>query len=123
MRRCILEEEVQIGLHHAHSSASGGHFSVKKTGYRMLACGICWPTIFKDATTFVRNCVRCQPMGGISKTDKMHMQPILVVETFDVWWIDFMGTFPNSSGNLYILLAVDYVSKLVEAIVHKKKTE
>ncbi|XP_016192443.1 uncharacterized protein K02A2.6-like [Arachis ipaensis] len=29
---------------------------------------------------------------------------------------DFMGPFPNSSGYLYILLAVDYVSKLVEAI-------
>ncbi|XP_072056210.1 uncharacterized protein [Arachis hypogaea] len=29
---------------------------------------------------------------------------------------DFMGPFPNSSGYLYILLAVDYVSKWVEAI-------
>ena len=27
-----------------------------------------------------------------------------------------MGPFPSSFGNLYILLAVDYVSKLVEAI-------
>ncbi|KAL4385709.1 hypothetical protein GQ457_15G017600 [Hibiscus cannabinus] len=35
---------------------------------------------------------------------------------FDVWWIDFMGPFPSSFGNLYILLAVDYVSKWVEAI-------
>ncbi|KAL4281009.1 hypothetical protein GQ457_03G013030 [Hibiscus cannabinus] len=30
--------------------------------------------------------------------------------------IDFMGPFPSSFGNLYILLAVDYVSKWVEAI-------
>ena len=29
---------------------------------------------------------------------------------------DFMGPFPSSSSNLYILLAVDYVSKWVEAI-------
>ena len=34
----------------------------------------------------------------------------------DVWGIDFMGPFPPSFGNLYILLAVDYVSKWVEAI-------
>ena len=27
-----------------------------------------------------------------------------------------MGPFPSSFGNLYILLAVDYVSKWVEAI-------
>lgn len=34
--------------------------------------------------------------------------PILVVELFDLWGIDFTGPFPNSSGSLYILLAVDY---------------
>ncbi|KAM6565709.1 hypothetical protein CsatA_024837 [Cannabis sativa] len=34
---------------------------------------------------------------------------------FDVWGIDFMGPFPSSFSNLYILLAVDYVSKWVEA--------
>lgn len=49
----------------------------------------------------------------------MPMQPILVIELFDVWGIDFMGPFPNSFGNLYILLAVDYVSKWVEAIPTK----
>ena len=32
--------------------------------------------------------------------------------------IDFMGPFPPSFGNLYILLAVDYVSKWVEAIAY-----
>ena len=32
------------------------------------------------------------------------------------WGIDFMGPFLSSFGNEYILLAVDYVSKWVEAI-------
>ena len=46
------------------------------------------------------------------------MKPILEVELFDVWGIDFMGPFPISyNGYLYILVAVDYVSKCVEAIV------
>ncbi|KAM2441949.1 hypothetical protein PS1_023105 [Malus domestica] len=39
---------------------------------------------------------------------------ILNVEIFDVWGIDFMGPFPSSYGFIYILLAVDYVSKWVE---------
>ena len=46
----------------------------------------------------------------------MPLQGILVVQIFDVWGIDFMGPFPPSFGNLYIMLAVDYVSKWVEAI-------
>ena len=38
------------------------------------------------------------------------------MELFDVWGIDFMGPFPPSYNNLYILMAVDYVSKWVEVI-------
>ena len=46
----------------------------------------------------------------------MPLNPILEIELFDVWGIDFIGPFPNSFGNQYILVAVDYVSKWVEAI-------
>ncbi|KAL1362807.1 hypothetical protein AAHE18_03G107000 [Arachis hypogaea] len=42
---------------------------------------------------------------------------ILEIELFDVWGIDFMVPFPPSYSNTYILVAVDYVSKWVEAIV------
>ena len=44
------------------------------------------------------------------------MNNILEVEIFDVWGIDFMGPFLPSFWQLYILLAVDYVSKWVEAV-------
>ncbi|KAM2462482.1 hypothetical protein PS1_013356 [Malus domestica] len=58
----------------------------------------------------------CQKMGNISRRNEMPLNNILVVELFDVWGIDFMGPFPSSFGHLYILVAVDYVSKWVEAI-------
>ena len=45
----------------------------------------------------------------------MPQMPILVVEIFDIWGIDFMGSFPSSYEKWYILLVVDYVSKWVEA--------
>ena len=46
----------------------------------------------------------------------MPLNTILEVEIFDVWGIDFMGPFPSSFGNHYILVAVDYVYKWIEAI-------
>ena len=46
----------------------------------------------------------------------MPQHGMLEVELFDVWGIDFMGPFPSSNGNRFILVAVDYVSKWVEAI-------
>ena len=54
-------------------------------------------------------------MGNISKRHEMPLQGILVMQLFDVWGIDFMGPFPASFENIYILLVVDYVSKWVEA--------
>ena len=40
---------------------------------------------------------------------------ILEVEIFDMLGIDFIGPFPISDGNKYILVCMDYVSKWVEA--------
>jgi hypothetical protein len=40
----------------------------------------------------------------------------LQIDIFDVWGIDLMGSFPNSKGCEYILVAIDYVSKWVEAL-------
>ncbi|XP_021725331.1 uncharacterized protein K02A2.6-like [Chenopodium quinoa] len=72
--------------------------------------------MFKDAYAYVKACDWCQRTGTISKKNEMPLNNILKVELFDVWGIDFMGPFPSSYGNCYILLAVDYVSKWVEAI-------
>lgn len=46
----------------------------------------------------------------------MPRNAMLEVELFDVWGIDFIGPFPSSFCKNYILVAVDYVSKWVEAI-------
>ena len=58
-----------------------------------------------------KSCDRCQRVGNISKRDEMPLTNNLVIEVFDVWGIDFMGHFPISLGNSYILVAMDYVSK------------
>ncbi|XP_076936511.1 uncharacterized protein LOC143603654 [Bidens hawaiensis] len=66
LRRCVPENEVHEILTHAHSSScgGGGHFSGSKMGYTVLACGFYWPTLFKDANKYARQCLNCQRMGG-----------------------------------------------------------
>ncbi|CAA7015533.1 unnamed protein product [Microthlaspi erraticum] len=115
-RRCIAEEDVQGVLEHCHGSAYGGHFATFKTATKVLQSGLWWPTLFKDAASYIAKCDPCQ-RKGITKRDEMPLNPILEVEIFDVWGIDFMGPFkPSSNGHNYILVAVDYVSKWIEAI-------
>ncbi|XP_024006559.1 uncharacterized protein LOC112083064 [Eutrema salsugineum] len=60
---------------------------------------------------FISRCDTYQRQRNISRRDEMPQKFILKVEIFDVWGIDFMGPFPSSYGNEYILVAVDYVSK------------
>lgn len=72
--------------------------------------------MFKDAHDFIARCDPCQRKGNISTRNEMPQNPIFEVEIFDVWGINFMGPFPSSYGNQYILLSVNYVSKWVKAI-------
>nr|XP_009768324.1 PREDICTED: uncharacterized protein LOC104219348 [Nicotiana sylvestris]XP_016488990.1 PREDICTED: uncharacterized protein LOC107808943 [Nicotiana tabacum] len=75
-----------------------------------------WPTLFKDAHAWVKSCDECQRTGNISCRHEMPMTTIQEVEVFDMWGIDFMGPFVSSYSNKYILVAIDYVSKWVEAV-------
>ncbi|RVW31070.1 Retrovirus-related Pol polyprotein from transposon 17.6 [Vitis vinifera] len=116
IRKCVPEDEQQGILSHCHDNACGGHFASQKTAMKVLQSGFTWPSLFKDAHIMCRSCDRCQRLGKLTKRNQMPMNPILIVELFDVWGIDFMGPFPMSFGNSYILVGVDYVSKWVEAI-------
>ena len=116
IRKCVPEDEQRGILSHCHKSACGGHFASQKTAMKVLQSGFYWPSLFKEANQMCRICDRCQRLRKFSRRHMMPLNPILVVELFDVWGIDFMGTFPTSYGNTYILVGVDYVSKWVEAI-------
>nr|GEY46390.1 reverse transcriptase domain-containing protein [Tanacetum cinerariifolium] len=62
------------------------------TAKKVFDSGFYWPSIYKDEFELVKRYDSCQRQG-----------------------IDFMGPFSSSKGNKYILVAVDYLSKWVEA--------
>ncbi|RVW23034.1 Retrovirus-related Pol polyprotein from transposon 17.6 [Vitis vinifera] len=116
IRKCVPEQEKHGILSHCHENACGGHFASQKTAMRVLQSGFWWPSLFKDAHEVSKGCDKCQRLGKLSRRNMMPLNPILIVDLFDVWGIDFMGPFPMSFGLSYILVGVDYVSKWVEAI-------
>nr|GEU82934.1 reverse transcriptase domain-containing protein [Tanacetum cinerariifolium] len=100
-----------------HNRPIGGHHGANFTAKKVFDSSFYWPTIYRDAHDLVTRCDACQRQGKISQHDEMPQNAIQVCEIFNVWGIDFMGPFLSSRGNKYILVAVDYYSKWVEAKV------
>nr|GEZ94195.1 reverse transcriptase domain-containing protein [Tanacetum cinerariifolium] len=115
IRRCVASQESIDILNACHSGPTGGYYGANYTAKKVFDSGFYWPTIYKDAFELVKHCDSCQRQGKISQKDEMPQNSIQVCKIFDVWGIDFMGLFPSSKGNNYILVAVDYLSKWVEA--------
>nr|GEZ71314.1 reverse transcriptase domain-containing protein [Tanacetum cinerariifolium] len=91
IRRCVAGEEAIDILNACHSEPTGGYYGASYTVKKVF------------------------DSGKVSQKDEMPQNFIQICEIFDVWGIDFMGPFPSSKGNKYILVTVDYLSKRVEA--------
>nr|GEU41025.1 reverse transcriptase domain-containing protein [Tanacetum cinerariifolium] len=115
IRRCVAGQEAIDILKACHSGPIGRHYGANYTAKKVFNSGFYWPTIYKDAFELVNHCDSCQRQGKISQRDEMPQNSIQVCEIFDVWGIDFMGPFPSSKGNKYIIIIVNYLSKWVEA--------
>nr|GEX82933.1 reverse transcriptase domain-containing protein [Tanacetum cinerariifolium] len=115
IRRCVHGHDAIDILKVCHYGPTGGHHGPNYTAKKVFNSGFYWPTIYRDAQDLVKTCDVFQRQGKISQRDEMPHNSIKVCEFFNVWVIDFMGPFSSSRGNKYILVAVDYLSKWVEA--------
>nr|GEU34811.1 reverse transcriptase domain-containing protein [Tanacetum cinerariifolium] len=113
--QCVHGIEAYDILKACHEGPIGGHHGANFIAKKVFDTGFFWPTIYKDAYDLVKSCDIRQRQRKFSQRDEMPQNVIKVCEIFDVWGIDFMGLFPSLRGNRYILVAVDYLSKWVEA--------
>nr|GEU80655.1 DNA-directed DNA polymerase [Tanacetum cinerariifolium] len=116
---CVYGQEAIDILKACHYGPTEGHHGPNYTAKKVFDSGFYWPTIYRDAQDLVKNCDNCQRQGKISQRDEMPQNSIQVCDNFDVWGIDFMGPFPSSRGNKYILVAVNYLSKWFAKVMKK----
>ncbi|XP_071740413.1 uncharacterized protein [Rutidosis leptorrhynchoides] len=85
--------------------------------------GYYWPSIHNDAAEIVRTCQSCQQHAPISRAPRHPMIPITAAWPFNKWAIDIIGpiVFDCSGGIKFLVVAIDYFTKWVEA-KHRRNT-
>nr|GEZ11412.1 reverse transcriptase domain-containing protein [Tanacetum cinerariifolium] len=113
--RCVHGQKAIDILKACHNGPTEGHHGPNYTAKKVFDFDFCWPIIYRDAHDLVKSYDVCQRQGKISQRGEIPQNAIQVSEIFDVWGIDFTRLFPSLRGNKYILVAVDYLLKWVEA--------
>jgi hypothetical protein len=115
---CLEREDANKVLKEIHDGYVGGHFPGNTTTHKILRVGYYWPTLFRDAHTYPRNCKTCQISAGREKREVVLLQPVVVSRPFEQWGLDIIGeiTLSSSKQHRYILIAIDYFTKWAEAI-------
>ncbi|XP_073119830.1 uncharacterized protein [Henckelia pumila] len=97
--RFLAQGEVRYVLQEIHEGYCGDHGGALSLVRRTLLAGYWWPTLQQDAR---------QPAA--------ELQPMWASCPFDQWGMDIVGPFPVGPGQKkFLLVAVDYFSKWVEA--------
>jgi len=116
--RCLLSEDIDTALEHAHSGACGGHFNGRSIFGKLIRMGYWWPTMEHDCHEHVKKFEQCQRHGHLELTPTQELNYVTSPWPFSMWDLDFMGIInpPSSEGNKFILVATEYYTKWDEAI-------
>eukprot|EP00253_Pinus_taeda_P007013 PITA_07013 len=88
------------------------------TSQKILCAGYFLPSIFKNCILVVRSYHKCQIYQRKMCAPPTPLHPVVTVEPFAKWGIDYMTCNPRlAEGHGYIIVAIDYFTKWAKAIV------
>ncbi len=93
-------------LTQAHQNADVMYYHISK---RYL-----WQNMRKDIKEYVKTCFQCQQRGSMKQNNQKRTIP--PTDIFERWGVDIVGSLPiTREGNRYIIVAMDYFSRWLEA--------
>ena len=115
--RCVNAAEAREILKEIHEGSFGTHANGHSMARKILRAGYYWLTMEKDCHEYARTCHKCQVYADNINVPPNPLNVISSPWPFAMWGMDVIGPIEPkaSNGHRFILVAIDYFTKWVEA--------
>nr|XP_027109327.1 uncharacterized protein LOC113729203 [Coffea arabica] len=123
--RCVDEDEAQYMMKEVYSGVCGPHMNGHLLVKKIMRIGYFLLTMERDCIDFVRRCIKCQMHGDVIRAPPTELHSMIAPWPCSMWGMDVIGTIdpPASNGHRFILVAIEYFTKWVEAESFKHVTK
>ncbi|CAJ2673122.1 unnamed protein product [Trifolium pratense] len=114
--KCVDEDTTDYILREVHEGINAQHLGGRSLARKALRAGYYWPTMQQDAKDHVKKCDKCQRHGDMHLAPPRELKSLSSPWPFAWWGMDLLGPFTKGLyQNRYLIVAVDYFTKWVEA--------
>ncbi|VFQ79638.1 unnamed protein product [Cuscuta campestris] len=114
--RCLRRDKAQKLMEEIHEGICSVHQGAFTMSRKVTLQGYFWPTITRGCAEYVRKCKVCEEFQRVPGRPATNYTPISTTIPFSRWGIDLVGILPRGTGNnTYLVVAIDYFTKWVEA--------
>ena len=121
---CLDQASVDRVMREVHARVCGPHMGGYMLTCKIMRLGYFWLTMEIDYFQFVQRCPECQMHGDLIHIPPSELHALTLPWLFSVWGIDIIRKIlsKSSNGHEFILVAIDYFTKWVEAVSYAKLT-
>jgi ribonuclease HI len=123
--RCVDAEEANRLIQEMHAGLMGAHANGPFLARKIMRAGYYWLTMERDCIRHVQTCHKCQMYQDSKNAPPQYLHTMASPWPFSAWGMDVIGaiTPKASNGHEFILVAIDYFTKWVEACSFKNVTQ
>ncbi|PKI65692.1 hypothetical protein CRG98_013917 [Punica granatum] len=105
-------------MEEVHEGNCGPHMNGLMLAKKLMRLGYFWSTMETDCVKHVRHCHLCQVYANQIRAPANELHPMAAPWPFSMWGMDVIDPVnpKASNGHLFILVAIDYFTKWIEAI-------
>lgn len=114
--RCVSLEEAQYILAKIYEEVCGNHSCGRDLAGKVIRADDYWPCALKDDEEFAKKCIKCQLFVPAPHCPPKKLKSVMSPWPFAQWGVNTVGPlFPSKEGVRFVVVAVDYFTKWVEA--------